>query len=420
MLRFTDNLISQMTRECNMHCRYCYEINDSSWKGKAMSYDTFKKVLDTYLYYRCVLGRFENRAEVHFHGGEVLTIPFEELRRMIEYLEARQQCFPNLHWCLQTNGVGITDEVASFFAEKGQTIGVSFDGFADNSRMTECQNRALIDKLRGFHEKYGTRFSVLSVLTRDNIRTWFCDMKSISDFVDSFGINIVCVRPEDDAIIPTPEEQWEYWMKPVIDSFIEGNPIDERGVRFAIMKIAQQLLFDSDIAEHDKTGCFDRICGYESNMTAIDPDLMLSSCDKFIERGDYIEKRIKHPITERDFLGLQQANRTIKHYLKMYELEHERGCDLCQARWICPGECQAYNISKYGSQKLDDSMCSIYRRAYDYVDENLEEILLNNRIRISGKVNAVLPSAIRRLGKAGLSIKYDPETGMLTTAAKER
>jgi len=30
-------------------------------------------------------------------------------------------------------------------------------------------------------------------------------------------------------------------------------------------------------------------------MTAIDPDLMLSSCDKFIERGDYIGKRIKHP-----------------------------------------------------------------------------------------------------------------------------
>ena len=185
------------------------------------------------------------------------------------------------------------------------------------------------------------------------------------------------------------------------------------------MKIVQQLVFDSDIIEKDKTGCFDRICGFESNMTAIDPDLMLSSCDKFIERGDYIKLRQKHPITERDFLGLQQANRTIKHYLEMFRLEHERGCDLCPARWICPGDCQAYNISKYGKQRLSDSMCSIYRKSYDYVDENLEKILLSNTIRISGKVNTVLPSALKRLGKAGLSIKYEPETGRLTTTKEK-
>ena len=87
MLRFTDNVIAQMTRECNCHCTYCYEhgLDDSYWKGKRFTVESFKQAFDTYIYYRCILGRIENHCDWHFHGGEVLLLPFSELKQMFEY-----------------------------------------------------------------------------------------------------------------------------------------------------------------------------------------------------------------------------------------------------------------------------------------------------------------------------------------------
>ena len=415
MFRFTDNVIAQMTRECNCHCSYCYErgLDDFKWKGKRFTVDSFKQAFDTYLYYRCILGRIENKCDWHFHGGEVLLLPFEELKQMFDHIAKRQQMFPNITWCLQTNATLITDEIARYFAQHNMAIGFSFDGWGTEDRLPRDKTRELMLRLRGFHEKYGTDFFCLSVLTKKNMEFWFEDMRSVQDFVSGFGINLLCSDDKNADLVPTPDDIWQYWFKPVLQSMLTDDPLKERGIMMGLEKAVQQLCFYSDDILHgNKTGCFDRVCGFGSNMTSLDPDLYAYTCDKYLERGPHIDLKKKVHITKRDFLGLQQAKSVIDHYQKVFKAEDKRHCDTCPASWICTGECQAYNLSMYGVVKLNRDMCRIWVKAFDFVKDNLEEILLHNTLRLSGQIFGINPQTIQRLNKAGIRLVFDADTNM--------
>lgn len=415
MLRFTDNVIAQMTRECNCHCTYCYEhgLDDSHWKGKRFTVESFKQAFDTYIYYRCILGRIENHCDWHFHGGEVLLLPFSELKQMFEYIEERKKMFPNLTWCLQTNATLVNDEIAQYFASINKAIGFSFDGWGSEDRLPRDKTRELMLRLKGFHEKYGTDFFCLSVLSKKNMEDWFEDMRSVQDFVSGFGINLLCSDDENDDLVPSADDVWNYWFYPVLRSMLTDDPLNERGVKMGVEKVVQQLCFYSDFIQmQNKTGCFDRVCGFGSNMTSIDPELNAYTCDKYLEKGKHIELKKKVPINRRDFLGLQQAKDVIAHYQRVFEAEDELHCDLCPANWICTGECQAYSLSKYGKVRLNRSMCRVWEKAYRFVCDNLEEILLHNSLKMCGQIFGINPSAADRLNKAGIRLCYDAESNV--------
>lgn len=418
MFRFTDNVIAQMTRECNCKCSYCYERgfdNNEQWKGKRFTVESFKQAFDMYLYQRCILGRIENHCDWHFHGGEVLLLPFDELKQMIEHIENRKEMFPNIGWCLQTNATLVTDEIASYFADHKMAIGFSFDGWGTEDRLPRDKTRELMLRLKGFHEKYGTDFFCLSVLTKKNMEDWFEDMRSVQDFVSGFGINLLCADGSNDDLVPTPEDVWQYWFHPVLQSILTDDPLHERGIMMGVEKVVQQLCFYSDFQMlSNKTGCFDRVCGFGSNMTSIDPDMYAYACDKYLEKGPHIDLKKKVHAFKRDFLGLQQAKYVIDHYQKVFEAEDKMHCDTCPANWICTGECQAYSLSKFGEVRLNKDMCPIWIRAFDFVKDNLEQILLHNRLRLCGQIFGVNPQAIQRLNKAGIKLVYDADSNTCT------
>lgn len=402
MLRFTTNIIGQGTLDCNLRCKYCYENHDCE-KGKYLDYNTFTKVFDTYVYNRCVLGRKENPIVWHFHGGEIFMMPWEELLAEIEYVEERAKFFPNISWCIQTNGLLITDEIAEWFSKKEQSIGFSFDGYNTENRMSKEANIKLIEKLRDFHEAYGTRFSCLMVLSKDNMKTWFEDACSIMDFCDNVGINLLCDLNDDN--IPTPEEQWDYWIKPVLDSLLTDDPLFERNVETELSKTLEYMLFN--IESRGKTGCFDRLCAFGTNMIAITPHLQMHGCDKFLDKGEFIKERKSFSVFSRDFLGINAVNNALKHYKKVFKEEKKLGCDFCPAKWLCPGECQSYNISRFGDVKISDNMCEIYNRVYDFVDENWTKILLKRPIRIDNCTTDVSAYALARCRDEGLELHID-------------
>ena len=105
MLRFTNNIIGQVTLNCNKRCKYCYEHThngDALPNKTSMSFESFKNIFDRCVYERCILGSKENSLMWHFHGGEVFLLPWPELKKMIAYIENRKQFFPNVDWMVQT------------------------------------------------------------------------------------------------------------------------------------------------------------------------------------------------------------------------------------------------------------------------------------------------------------------------------
>lgn len=399
----------QLTRDCNLHCKYCFQGDKKEWKDKQVSFEDFERIVDTTIYERCLLGGIENSIDFHFHGGEVTMIQWPVLKRMMDYLLARKVYFPGISICIQTNGTLLTEEMCEYFVENGVDIGVSIDSLSSEDRISKEATKKLAEHLADLHNKTGINFGNLSVLSVHNMKTWFEDMKVLQEMgaISSPGINLICTRPEDDDLIPSPEDQWTYWMEPVLNSFLTDNPVKERDLYIAASKVIQDIVFEIDKSISSKTGCFDRLCGHGANMIAIDPELKVYGCDKYLETGDFINTRVGLDINDRDFLGFQQMNNVIKFYDKLGKLEKKVGCNQCKASWLCNGECQSYMISKKGNYYLDNTMCEVYKRVYDFIHDNWVKIITHLPFAIYGRPLKIRSEALYTLEKEGLRIEYD-------------
>lgn len=411
LLRFTDNLIMQLTRDCNLHCKYCFQGEKTEWKDKYVSFEEFMDIVDTTIYERCLLGNLENNIKFHFHGGEVTLIPWEELKEMINYVLTRKVYFPGVSLCFQTNGTLLTEEMCKYFVENNVEVGVSIDSLSSEDRISVEATKKLVEHLTDLHNKTGITFGNLSVLSTHNMKTWFEDMRTLEKlgFMKSPGINLICTRPEDDFLIPSPEDQWAYWMKPVLESYLTDNPLRERDLQIVVSKVLQDIIFEIDKSSFSKTGCFDRICGHGANMIAVDPNLKVYNCDKYLEAGDFINYKEGSNLNQRDFLGFQQKNRVIQYYQKILALEKEVGCDRCKANWLCNGECQSYILSKYGEYRLNPEMCNVYKRVYDFISDHWIEIIQKSDFPIYGRALKVRSEALSVLEKNHMIVKLNFE-----------
>ena len=381
MIRFSNNVIAQMTLACNKKCTYCYEhIGDTSpFNKQPMTFEVFKKYLDAFIYNRCVLGKLENTVDWHFHGGEVLLLPWPELRKMIAYLEERSKFFPGVTWLFQTNGTLITEEIAKFFKYKNKVLGFSFDGYGDNHRGSAEENEALMAHIKDLYEKTGADFAYLIVLSKKNKDTWLDDWNKNKEFCINFGINPLCAQPGSDEVL-TPDELWECWLKPTLESFCTPNPIPERNTKFVLASLAADLLFNT--TSKPSLGCFDRVCAHGSSMTALNVDGEISPCDKFLESGKFVENKVVRKLTDKDFLGAKDLRYIYRFYRDMFKEENKLGCDVCPCRSFCISDCQSHNLSTIGHVQLNKEMCSLNFKIYEFVKEHIVDILKNNPIKL--------------------------------------
>lgn len=188
-----------------------------------------------------------------------------------------------------------------------------------------------------------------------------------------------------------------------------NNPVRERMVEIMLENyLISDILLTNQTGSY-KTGCFDRACGHGVNMTSIDPDMKASDCDKFLEESDFIYLKNKHPLNERDFLGLQQVNRYIKFLRELFKIETETGCDNCYAKYLCIGDCQSVNLSKYGELRINKDMCQVYKNSYDFLKLHWMEILSKNGVKSIFDIKGFTSTALRELDDFGYTPFIDEE-----------
>lgn len=410
LMRFTDNIIMQLTRDCNLHCSYCFQGDKSPWHNKMMSFEDFKTFVDTTLYERCVLGDKDNLVDFHFHGGEVLLLGTEEIIKRMEYLFKRREFFRGIRITLQTNGTLINEKLAKYFYDHDLVIGVSFDGWK-NDRQSKEQTRKMMENLKNLHDRIGTKFGLLSTITKNNVKTWFSDCKELVPWTEGLGVNIICTHQKEDYLIPSPEEIEEYVYMPVLKTWLTDKPIEERDLKVATEYILEDMIFQVE-PSIKKTGCFDQYCGHLTNMIAVLPDLTLTGCDKYLEFGDYVEEKRKYyNLFQKDFLGLNQIQDYFNFCKEVNKARIQQGCDSCPMQIFCPGECQSYALSKYGKVVMPEkSWCRMYEHLYDFILEHWIEIILHQKFRTTHDVLSVRNDIKYKLNQAGIQLKYDPCT----------
>lgn len=102
----------EITSRCNLRCLHCY--NDSGELKNEISFDTFKKCVDTF--------EGKDETEITISGGEPLLHP--QIWKFVEYLGEKN--FKNS--LLITNGTLITKEVAAKLAHSKIAVQVSING----------------------------------------------------------------------------------------------------------------------------------------------------------------------------------------------------------------------------------------------------------------------------------------------------
>ena len=411
LLRFTDNLIMQLTRDCNLNCSYCFQGNKKEWKNRFMSYEDFTKLVDSTLYERCVLGDKDRYISFHFHGGEVTLLGTEELIRRLDYLFMRKEFFEGIHIVIQTNGLNIDEQLAEYFSEKKITVGVSFDSWV-NDRMSEDQTRELMMRLKSYHDRFGTTFGLLSTITSKNVKTWLNDNKELLSWVSGLGVNVICTHQKDEWLIPDPEDVLNHIYLPIVRSWLTDSPVIERNTRIAVEQLLQELLFVTE-TENKKTGCFNQFCGHLSNMIAVDPEMRLTGCDKYLEKGDCIEKvRSYYDIDQKDFLGLNQIKAYFEFCKELNEARKEYKCDQCPADTFCPGECQSYALSKFGKVTIPEKgWCEVYKYLYEFVEDNWPEMICHMTFRTTARVLRIRNEARHMLDNRGIKLVYNALNG---------
>lgn len=126
-----------VTADCNLCCEYCYQ---GVKRPLRMSWNTARAAIDLLLRSRHPV------VELRFSGGEPL-LEFPTVRRAVEY--AKSMCPPGkrVNFGLSTNGLLVTEEVASFLAGNRFDVQLSFDGVAGAQDVREKGTFAVLDRL---------------------------------------------------------------------------------------------------------------------------------------------------------------------------------------------------------------------------------------------------------------------------------
>lgn len=381
MFRFTDLIIFELTRDCNLHCKYCYVKDKHLYKGEVMDFELYKKVIDKIVTERLIQERNE-RLQLNFHGGEFTLVGKKMFKAYAEYaIKTFLENDIKFELGCQTNATLIDDEWIELFKHYNITVGVSLDSFYEEEplRFSKEQRDKVIETLRKLKKAFLTD-GVLSVITKNNV-----DLtdKDNSFMLEDIHGNLMPVNRKSNFVEDTGnpyhskyelsgKEIFEKVYKKYIDEFIETGLLREDHADFIVMSTLVTLLTEHYLPSSG--GCNGKFCGAGLTMIATRPDGTSMYCDRY--KKDYPEAFIMN-ILDYDFLGIHQLKKAFEFTIERDKSVRKVGCDSCPAENICEYGCSAMHYSKFGEYGVQESLvCDQYKLGFNYVKDNIEKILL--------------------------------------------
>ena len=167
-------LIKPASGSCNMRCRYCFYMDETSKREEEnygmMSLDTLETIIQK------ALAETESVLDIGFQGGEPTLRGLDFYRKLIEIEKKHNTRGIRISHAIQTNGYLIDDEWAEFFAENNFLVGLSMDGHKDihdTNRLDAAGKGTHSRVLRAAQilKRHKAEFNILVVVTRELARS---------------------------------------------------------------------------------------------------------------------------------------------------------------------------------------------------------------------------------------------------------
>lgn len=345
-------IVVKYIRGCNLRCSYCYD-NYPKCKTK-MSNDMVlhivRRMIDTY---------GDNPYILALHGGEP-TLRFKDI---VALSEGVKKISRKVFFSIQTNATLITKPMAAFFAQEKFAVGVSVDGFDEQTNGNRLQadgKSSLHLTLKGLENLIAAGISpgIISVVTPANQH----HLLQHFDYYTEMGIKEFAFNP----FFPAGRGQnLQYEMD--IDTLVDTNVELMKKINDANIQISNRKDY---VAERNVWGVVSNLttmerdsscgllsCGAGKVLLAFDFDGSIYPCDDFISDKKLCLGNVLHMNNLKEATGKMQAEGVFN-----YDVERIDACSACVWKRICTLHCASNAYFFNGRFDRPHSMCRYMKK----------------------------------------------------------
>lgn len=162
-------LVKPASGLCNLNCRYCFYCDEME-KREVSSYGLMSEdIMEMVI--RKAFAYADEQVGFLFQGGEPTLAGLDFYRRVVELEQKYNFRKIPVSNSIQTNGVGLSEEWALFFAEHNFLAGISIDGTRYTHDAFRVDKKgagtfAAVMKTAELFDKYHVTYNVLTVVNR--------------------------------------------------------------------------------------------------------------------------------------------------------------------------------------------------------------------------------------------------------------
>jgi uncharacterized protein len=355
---------------CNLDCQYCYFLSkESLYPGS--SFRMSDEVLEAYTR-QYIQSQPTPMVTFAWQGGEPILMGLDFFRRAVELQQKYRKPGTNITNTLQTNGVLLDDEWASFFKRHDFLLGVSLDGPAhlhDVYRVDKGRQGSHDRVRRGIAllQKHNVDFNILNCISAANADH---PLEVYRYFRDQLGAQFMQFIPIVERMNQTGFQEGTKVTARSVSGRQYGRFLIEifnEWVRRDVGKIFVQIF---DVALSVWFGRAAGLCIFEETCgtaLAMEHNGDLYSCDHYVEPayflGNIEEENLLPLATSREQTRFGQAK---KESLLEY-------CRKCEVRFVCNGGCPKDRIRRTpdGEPGLN-YLCEGYKAFFRHIDQPMK------------------------------------------------
>jgi len=361
-------LIKPASGNCNMRCDYCFycdEIEKREIKSYGfMNEETMKNVI------RKVILHSEGSCTIAFQGGEPTLCGLDFFRKVVYQANVyNRKKKIDIHFALQTNGFGITEEWCEFFRDNHFLIGLSVDGVREiHDKYRHCTKDmgptyGRVMETAKMFDQYGVEYNTLTVVHRDTaerIAQIYADFKEKGLKWQQY---ITCLDPLGEprgqkAYSLTPEAYGKFLIT-LFDLWYEDLQKNEQPF------IRQFENYVGILAGYMPESCEQRgTCGA---MYVVEADGSVYPCDFYVLDDYKLGNFNVNTISE-----LDEKRREIRYIERSYN--HPEKCKNCKYFQLCRGGCFRSRLGVGETQEGLNYFCEGYYAFFEACYDRIREI----------------------------------------------
>lgn len=363
-----NSLIIKVTNRCNLDCAYCYE--NVSKKGKDMTFDVFKSIID-----KTLNSTDDKKVNVIFHGGEPTLLKNEWYLEAVSYAVTKAvELGKEMKFGIQTNLTTLNQNKIDLFKYLNISPGVSIDDPTLSSDSFRQKENLVVKKIE-LLIKSELKFGVLSTINSTNFNMFRDIMLWLKNYkIKKFKANVV--YPVGHGINQTSisAEEIFFAQKSMLDYMIDTNGkcvIEDNVVKY----------LDNYFSKDRKQSlCQDKLCGAGSRVVGITTEGDILPCGRFQWNDqEYYLGNLNHN-------GGEDYSLKVNTFLNKAD-SNWTDCNNCNANKICGYGCQAFILRSKAQINIE---CSPTKLIYDYIklnEDKLKVVYENNFNLVNSSYN---------------------------------